>query len=152
MIKFWLYTLYRFSRFWIGVQPHHHHLHAQAHPASKHRGMSHILCCRKQSLAKNFAKSKMFRKQNLNKKADILRQYSYLQYLGQMFLCRSLHVEWRNRTASVIFVKILKIIRHLDIEQSRSNLSNTYMYDIYRGSQKKMIIGPKIGFCRVKFC
>ena len=61
-------------------------------------------------------------------------------------------MEWRNRTASVIFVKILKIIRHLDIEQSRSYLSNTYMYDIYRGSQKKMIIGPKIRFCRVKFC
>ena len=49
-------------------QPHHLHLHAQAHPASKHRGKSHILCCRKQSLAKNFAKSQMFRKQNLNKK------------------------------------------------------------------------------------
>ena len=61
-------------------------------------------------------------------------------------------MEWRNRTASVIFVKILKIIRQHDIEQSRSYLSNTYMYDIYRGSQKKMMIDPKIRFCRVKFC
>ena len=66
-------------------QPHHHHLHAQAHPASKHHGKSHILCCRKQSLAKNFAKSQMFRKQNLNKKQIFCDNILIFSTLGKCF-------------------------------------------------------------------